>query len=223
MVKKTSGFSEEEKVKIRNQLVRDTGFPLKRVENYLQRFNWDLKKLYDYPIVKSAVKKTKQEKAKSKALEDIQIPQDIVPVAAYKLPKKSRKTSSVADKIGNVIDVHDDGTKWFRGKMLVNDSCALYAPYLTMEEIMAWTRAYLKVEVPVSITKLEDFNKKHKTKYRTWDDLSKNEDMRESDLIEYENYVNWHIYMKRHNIEEFSKKFQKKMRDHLATKDLGLA
>lgn len=222
MVKKTTEFSVEEKMKIRNQVVRDTGFPLKRVENYLQRFNWDLKKLYDYPVVKSAVRKTKQEKVKSEALEDIQISTDNVPEVPSKLPKKSKKTSVVVDKIGNVIEVHNDGSKWFRGKKLVNDSHALYAPYLTMKEIMAWTKAYCKKEVPMSIMKLNEFNKKHKSEYRTWDDLSKTEDLKESELLEYENFVNWHIYMKRHTPEEFSQKFQKKMKDHFATKDLGL-
>jgi len=220
--KKTSGFTEEEKVKIRNQVVRDTGFPLKRVENYLQRFDWDLKKLYDYPIIKSAVRKTKAESAKAKALEDIQTEDDNVPVTSLSAPKKSKKKGTETDKIGNVIEVHDDGTRWFRGKLVHNDSSGLYAPYLTMKEIIKWIETYGHLEVPMYVQKLHTWNLAHKKRYSTWDELSEKEDLKESELIEYENYINWHIYMKRHKVEDFSQKFQKKMRDHFASKDLGL-
>lgn len=226
MTKKSSTnkrkFSEEDKLKIRNQVLRDTGFPLKRVENYLQRFNWDLKKLYDYPIVKSAVKKTKLEAQKAKALEDIDLDEDPPSSVTQPTPRKSKKKSTITDVIGNVIDVHDDGTKWFRGKKLVNDSSGLYAPYLTMKEIVSWMKKYGRREVPVYVQKLEEWCKKHKKKYSTWDELSKNEELKESELVEYENYVNWHVYMKRHEPSEFSQKFQKKMKEHFATKELGI-
>jgi phage protein D len=135
-------YTTEDKMKIRNQLVKDTGFPLKRVENYLQRFNWDLKKLYDYPVIKSAIKKTKAEAAKAKALEDIDLKEDNVSGAKSGVPKKSKKKGVEHDKIGNEIEVHDDGSKWFRGKLIHNDSSGLYAPYLTQKEIISWVKQY---------------------------------------------------------------------------------
>ena len=215
-------FTQEEKVKIRSQVLRDTGFPLKRVENYLQRFNWDLKKLYDYPIVKSAVKKTKAEAIKAKALEDIDFEEDNVPVTKQRVSKKTKKLKTITDKVGNEIEVHEDGSKWFKGKEIINDARGLYAPYLTMKEILGWMKTYGRTEVPMYVQKLNIWNKAHKKKYSTWDELSENEDLKESELIEYENYINWHIYMKRHEVGEFTQKFQKKMKDHFSTKNLGL-
>ena len=222
MAVKKSLFTDEEKMKIRSQLLRDTGFPLKRVENYLQRFNWDLKKLYDYPIIKSAVKKTKAEALKAKALEDIDDVEDNVPVTKQRAPKKSKRLKTITDKIGNEIEVHEDGSKWFRGKEIINEARGLYAPYLTMKEILKWVETYGKIEVPMYVQKLHIWNKKNKKKYSTWDELSEKEDLKEAELIEYENFINWHIYMKRHDVSEFSAKFQKKMKDHFSTKNLGL-
>jgi len=216
------GYSAEDKMKIRNQVVRDTGFPLKRVDNYLQRFNWDLKKLYDYPVIKSAVKKTKQEAAKAKALEVIDLEDETVTETKQRVPRKSKKKGVEHDKVGNEIEVHDDGSRWFRGKQIRNDSSGLYAPYLTQKEIIGWIKQYGHQDVPLYVTKLEEFNKKHNTKYKYWDDLSREHVLTERDLIEYEAFVNWHLYLKKHDESEFTEKFLKKMRDHFSTKSLGL-
>lgn len=220
--KSNTSFTDEEKLKIRLQVIKDTGMTLKRVEGYLQRFNWDLKALYEYPVVKSAVKKTKAEALKNKALEDIDTSIENVPDLLEKSSKKAKKTSTIKDKIGNVIDVMNDGTKMFRGKAIRNDSECLYAPYLTQKEIINWVKTHGKVSNPLYVVKLEELNKKIKTKYKYWDELSRKQTLTEGQLIEYEPFVNWYLYLTYHRDVKYSDKFMKKMKDHFTGFELGL-
>ncbi len=222
MAKKSNTFTVEDKMKIRQQVIKDTGMTLKRVEAYLQRFNWDLKALYEYPVVKSAVKKTKAEAIKNKALEDIYSEDETPTARKEKTPVKAKKKDTIKDKVGNIIDVMNDGTKSFRGKQLRNDSECLYAPYLTQKEILNWTKNYCKISRPLYVVKLEEINKKLKTKYSYWDELSKNQTLTEALLIEYEPYVNWQMYLSHHRDAKFSEKFMKKMKDHFTGFELGL-
>lgn len=60
---------------------------------------------------------------------------------------------------------------------------------------------------------LKNANKKLKTKYKTWDELSEHQILNEDFVTEYKDYINWTKFAFANKNREFSKAFKKKFRE----------
>lgn len=69
---------------------------------------------------------------------------------------------------------------------------------------------------------LKEVNKNHGWKYTDWDTLSNKEDLTDSELEKYENYVNWYDFLSTHPDREFNDKYKKKFKQHLILRTLNL-
>ena len=55
-----------------------------------------------------------------------------------------------------------------------------------------------------------------------WDDLSRKEDLTDSELERYELYVNWYYFLSMHPDREFNDTYKKKFKQHLILRTLNL-
>lgn len=100
-----------------------------------------------------------------------------------------------------------------------------YVPGLDSELIVSgkFSKMMYKASAPTAEEKaLEEINKKHGWKYTDWDDLSRNEDLTDSELEKYETYVNWYVFLSTHPDREFNDVYEKKFKSHLILRTLSL-
>ena len=100
-----------------------------------------------------------------------------------------------------------------------------YVPGLDSELIVSgkFSKMMYKAPAPTAEEKaIEEINKKHGWKYTDWDDLSRNEDLTDSELTRYEIYVNWYAFLSAHPDREFNDTYKKKFKEHLILRALGL-
>lgn len=100
-----------------------------------------------------------------------------------------------------------------------------YVPGLDSELIVSgkFSKMMYKEPAPTAEEKaIEEINKKHGWKYTDWDDLSRNEDLTDSELTRYEIYVNWYAFLSAHPDREFNDTYKKKFKEHLILRALGL-
>ena len=105
------------------------------------------------------------------------------------------------------------------------ESKNIYVPGLDSELIVSgkFSKMMYKASAPTAEEKaLEEINKKHGWKYTSWDDLSCNEDLTDSELEKYELYVNWYAFLSMHPDREFNNIYKKKFKQHLILRTLGL-
>ena len=229
-------LTTEDKMKLRLKMVKETGLSIKRCEAFLDKFSWDLKKVYEHPTVKSAIKK----KAKAEQKEAVQ-----AEMAKYasKPDEKSSKFEPV--KPGKKTKVsfpyfikakrgkptmefeceqRADGL-YYNGKKIHCDSSGLYAPFLSQEEQQHWMKTYGHVDHPGYVNRIIEINKKLGTNYPLteagWNLISKYETFSEKELDDLDPYIVWNTYLTFHP-HTFSEKFRKKKADHFTLVELGL-
>lgn len=139
-------MSEIDKAKLINELVDRTGLNRRRCENYLERFNWNMEKVLEYPPIKSNLRQD----TPLFSFEDEEVVQVPTPVKRTRRTKKKEETEKKVEIIPQTQVSTDDpkkvtkDTKYFRGKFIHNDESGLYGPFLSMEEINEWTHKYIK-------------------------------------------------------------------------------
>ena len=69
---------------------------------------------------------------------------------------------------------------------------------------------------------LKEINKSHGWKYADWDELSRKENLTDSELEKYETYVNWYVFLSMHPDREFNDIYKKKFKQHLILRNLNL-
>ena len=105
------------------------------------------------------------------------------------------------------------------------ESKNIYVPGLDSELIVSGklSKMIYKSQPPTSEEKaLKEINKSRGWKYTNWDDLSREEDLTDSELEKYELYVNWYAFLSAHPDREFNNIYKKKFKQHLILRTLGL-
>lgn len=87
--------------------------------------------------------------------------------------------------------------------------------FYTMNEINAYAKT-LKPFILPEIERLNNFNKKKHTKFKSWDEASTNYKFSEKDLLEYKDNINFYKWCKNNKklIPKFSDKTKKILKDH---------
>lgn len=69
---------------------------------------------------------------------------------------------------------------------------------------------------------LKEINKSHGWKYTDWDELSRKENLTDSELEMYEKYINWYGFLSMHPDREFNDIYTKKFKQYLVLRALNL-
>lgn len=100
-----------------------------------------------------------------------------------------------------------------------------YVPGLDSELIVSGklSKMIYKPQAPSAEEKaLKEINKSHGWKYADWDELSRKENLADSELEKYETYVNWYVFLSMHPDREFNDIYKKKFKQHLILRSLNL-
>ena len=100
-----------------------------------------------------------------------------------------------------------------------------YVPGLDSELIVSGKLSkmlYKSLSLSAEEKSLEEINKSHGWKYTNWDDLSRKENLTDSELEKYETYVNWYDFLSTHPDREFNDTYKKKFKQHLILRTLNL-
>ena len=100
-----------------------------------------------------------------------------------------------------------------------------YVPGLDSKLIVSGKLGNMLYKTPAPTAEekaLEEINKRRGWKYIDWDDLSRKEDLTDSELERYELYVNWYYFLSMHPDREFNDTYKKKFKQHLILRTLNL-
>ena len=137
-------------------------------------------------------------------------------ITAAKTSKKSKKSKNKPNKVISTPDSKSE---------LKIESKNTYVPGLDSKLIVSGKLGKILYKTPAPTAEekaLEEINKRHGWKYMDWDDLSRKEDLTDSELERYELYVNWYYFLSMHPDREFNDTYKKKFKQHLILRTLNL-
>ena len=137
-------------------------------------------------------------------------------IAVAKTSKKSKKSKNKPNKVISAPDAKS-GSKI--------ESKNTYVPGLDSKLIVSGKLGNMLYKMPAPTAEekaLEEINKRRGWKYMDWDDLSRKEDLTDSELERYELYVNWYYFLSMHPDREFNDTYKKKFKQHLILRTLNL-
>ena len=137
-------------------------------------------------------------------------------ITAAKTSKKSKKSKNKPNKVISTPDSKSESKI---------ESKNTYVPGLDSKLIVSGKLGKILYKTPAPTAEekaLEEINKRRGWKYMDWDDLSRKEDLTDSELERYELYVNWYYFLSMHPDREFNDTYKKKFKQHLILRTLNL-
>lgn len=206
-MKKTKTLTKEEKQKLVFQLVKETKQSIRKCTQLLEDNNWV------YPIVDAEKEKPKKKTIKrkttksKKGLKSVNLLED-----------ESKTEESTEEETFNSWNYYLKREKEQKKQKVeeVNPPAVLGKGYYTMKEIVAFVNNNIESAKPMEYKMLDSFNKKHNSKYSTWDELSDSKtQLTEDELIQYKDYISWYTYIQHHKLPNLSKKNYKLLKDKI--------
>ena len=224
-------MDDKAKKNLINTLKKETGFTIRKCQRLLEEANWDYSKASPKKTInllsddaktsqstskKSQTKPIKKVKAKKESDTEEEDPESWTSKVNASVDKKSGKfyyDHAVFSEYCNACEVYK------KDPSLVPLLDQIGSGFYTQEEIRLYKASSGKVNADPEEAALSSFNKKHKTNYKSWNELSESyKDFTEKDYIDYKDLINWYRWGKKNNAESLlslSKSAQKILKDKI--------